>query len=168
MNTLPLFEPESVSPPCGNDDWFTRQTSSLVPAPVLAQSTSTLAHARTSTASSRHPYFDQQTDGLAHPWHARVWLNPPYSEPEPWVNKLLDEYSNYRVSAAIALLKDANDNAYLRCLAGYACILFASPRIPFLRGRTFRGQPAIRQRDILPRAFTGALYRGLQRNRLPG
>lgn len=27
-------------------------------------------------------------DGLATPWHGRVWLNPPYSEVDPWMEKM--------------------------------------------------------------------------------
>jgi len=27
-------------------------------------------------------------DGLEHPWHGKVWLNPPYSDAKTWLNKL--------------------------------------------------------------------------------
>jgi len=35
-------------------------------------------------------FYTQAEDGLASPWHGRVWMNPPYSKPEPWVRKFLE------------------------------------------------------------------------------
>ena len=39
-------------------------------------------------------------DGLTHEWHGRIWLNPPWSEPGKWAEKLLDERDAGRVTAA--------------------------------------------------------------------
>ena len=35
-------------------------------------------------------WYTQETDGLTSPWWGRVWMNPPYSNASPWVNKWLD------------------------------------------------------------------------------
>jgi hypothetical protein len=35
-------------------------------------------------------YYTQADDGLASPWFGRVWMNPPYSNATPWVNKFID------------------------------------------------------------------------------
>jgi hypothetical protein len=34
-------------------------------------------------------YYTQKTDGLTSDWNGVVWMNPPYSKPEPWVKKWL-------------------------------------------------------------------------------
>lgn len=34
-------------------------------------------------------YLTMADDGLATPWHGRVWCNPPYSSPGLWVDKWL-------------------------------------------------------------------------------
>ena len=35
-------------------------------------------------------WYTQETDGLASPWHGRVWMNPPFSKANPWVRKFIE------------------------------------------------------------------------------
>lgn len=35
-------------------------------------------------------YFDKKTDGLKNDWFGNVWMNPPYSNPTPWVHKFIE------------------------------------------------------------------------------
>jgi DNA N-6-adenine-methyltransferase (Dam) len=35
-------------------------------------------------------YFSAENDGLSQPWTGRVWMNPPYSNVTPWVDRFID------------------------------------------------------------------------------
>lgn len=36
--------------------------------------------------------FHKEMDGLKQDWWGNVWMNPPYSNPTPWVDKFLDHH----------------------------------------------------------------------------
>ncbi len=40
-----------------------------------------------STHVPAHHKYTEVDDGLTSPWFGRVWMNPPYSNPTPWVEK---------------------------------------------------------------------------------
>jgi hypothetical protein len=46
--------------------------------------------------------YTMADDGLSQPWFGRVWMNPPYSKPEPWVDRFI-EHAN-----GIALVPTSN------------------------------------------------------------
>jgi hypothetical protein len=35
-------------------------------------------------------YFDIHSDGLKARWFGTVWMNPPYSNPRPWIDKFIE------------------------------------------------------------------------------
>ena len=50
-------------------------------------------------------FYDAKTDGLAQPWHGRVWLNPPYGYLAPkFIEKFCDEFSNGSIQQGCLLL----------------------------------------------------------------
>lgn len=50
-------------------------------------------------------FYTKDDDGLLQPWEGRVYLNPPYSAPAPFLLKLIKEYQAGNVTQAIALCK---------------------------------------------------------------
>jgi hypothetical protein len=35
-------------------------------------------------------FYTQKDDGLSKDWFGRVWMNPPFSKPQPWVQKFVE------------------------------------------------------------------------------
>lgn len=71
-------------------------------------------------------YYTQEEDALTLPWAGRVWMNPPYSDPFPWVERLIGFYQAGTITAAITLLNIATTPAWARLLwrGGYrVCLL---------------------------------------------
>lgn len=67
-------------------------------------------------------------DGLQKDWFGRVWLNPPYSDPAPWLERLM-KHGN-----GIALVLASTDTKWFHDYAAKADgILFPRGRPTFLR-----------------------------------
>ena len=67
-------------------------------------------------------------DGLQKDWSGRVWLNPPYSEPSPWLDRLL------RHGNGVALVLASTDTRWFHDYVVKATgLLFVRGRPKFLR-----------------------------------
>lgn len=79
-------------------------------------------------------YYSQADNGLIQPWAGRIWCNPPYSDPLPWVERLIGFHRAGDVPAALLLLNVATTPAWARLLwgGGYPVCLFFS-RIQFVK-----------------------------------
>lgn len=69
-------------------------------------------------------------DGLRMNWKPKTYVNPPYSNPLPWVEKAIEE--SKKGNLIVMLLKsDTSTKVYARLLESKAKILFFSGRIKF-------------------------------------
>lgn len=78
-------------------------------------------------------FHTAQTDGLRPRirWSGRVWMNPPYSDPSPWVAKLIAEYEAGRCRAAVALLNARTGSGWFQALSRIAWRCEKRKRIKF-------------------------------------
>lgn len=57
-----------------------------------------LANKRLVSAGIRIPHwFTAAYSAFDHPWHPRVWLNPPYGDNAPWFRKIAEEFQTGRL-----------------------------------------------------------------------
>lgn len=75
----------------------------------------------------------KRDDGLARPWHGRVWCNPPYSRIAAFAAKLVREDALGNVEAAVLLCNASTDAAWFADLAERYPVLFSRGRVRFWR-----------------------------------
>lgn len=62
-------------------------------------------------------FFDEELDGLSEAWDSggKVWCNPPYSDPSPWVEKAVLEAEN-GVTTGMLLPWDHSTKWFQKCI----------------------------------------------------
>ena len=50
-------------------------------------------------------YYTEETNGLAHDWHCKVFMNHPYSDSKTWVPYAASQYRSGNVEEMILLIK---------------------------------------------------------------
>jgi phage N-6-adenine-methyltransferase len=84
-------------------------------------------------------FYTRDEDGLAQPWHGRVWMNPPFAQPlvQQFCDKLAESVRAGSVSAAITITNNATETAWFATLVGVATA------VCFPRGRVRFWQPNV-------------------------
>ena len=119
----------------GNNEWYT-------PAEYIVSARRVLGEIDLDPASSEEAnrvigasrYYDKDSDGLRQPWAGRVWMNPPYSQPEinQFCERLRDSWRSGAITAAIVLVNNATETAWFRTLIECASVVvFPSGRVRF-------------------------------------
>jgi hypothetical protein len=84
-------------------------------------------------------YYTREENGLEHPWHGRIWLNPPFGRRQTpgaktnqgyWILKLIEEYQAGRVTEAILLTTCRPDTSWFASLWQFS-ICFTDHKVGF-------------------------------------
>ena len=87
------------------DEWFTPKR--IVEAARAALGGIDLDPASTAAANrtvAADEFYTLADNGLARSWAGRVWLNPPYSRPEPWMDRLIYGWRTGDVPVGVTIL----------------------------------------------------------------
>ena len=131
-----LQAPEAhVSHNSGDNEWYTPPEYTSAVKEVLGSidldpASTEMANEQIGAAT----YYTKEDDGREHPWEGRVWMNPPYAQPEcaQFCAKLLSEYRAGTVTEAIVLVNDAMETDWLQALLEAASALcFPDGRLKF-------------------------------------
>lgn len=134
---IPLALTSSASP-----EWYTPpHVLDLVVELFGAIDLDPCAESDRSVPAARH--FTAAEDGLAHEWHGRVFLNPPYGKTIGlWMAKLRYEFAQRRVTEAIALVPAKPDTDWWAALDGeWMC--FVHGRLRFANSSTGAPFPSV-------------------------
>lgn len=117
-----------------SDDWYTPATYVEAARAVLGEIDLDPASCDIANRTVRAAkYYSIDHDGLAHPWAGRVWLSPPYgSLAGAFVGRLVTEYAEGRVSAAVVLVNaHSTDASWFQPLWDHP-LCFTNHRIDFI------------------------------------
>ena len=120
----------------GQNEWYTPQAHIDLAREVLEEidlDPATSPQAQETVQANT--FYTAEDNGLEKEWHGKVWMNPPYSQPaiQQFIEKLIKEYSEGRVTEAIVLTHNYTDTAWFH-LAASKCkaVCFTRGRIGFL------------------------------------
>lgn len=150
----------------GNNEWYTpshilEAARNVMGAIDIDPASSEIANNTVKAAT----FFTSEDDGLARPWHGRMWMNPPYAQPliVKFIERAIEQYCANNVPEAIILVNNGTDTAWGQTLLNSAAaICFPKSRIRFIdsagkpSGAPLQGQMIVylgKHRDKFFQAF---------------
>jgi ParB family chromosome partitioning protein len=112
-----------VSQNTGNNEWYTPKEYIAAATVVLGQiDLDPASSAEANAIVGAKTFYTLADEGTEQPWLGRVWLNPPYAQPEiqKFATKLADSVRAHDVSAAIVLVNNATETEWFRTIADVA------------------------------------------------
>jgi ParB family chromosome partitioning protein len=125
-----------VSKNSGNNEWYTPVEYVEAARAVLGEidlDPASCELANTNIKAAR--FWTADEDGLAREWSGRVWLNPPYGQPEiaDFAAKVVEEVTANRVVEAVVLVNNATETEWGQTLLARAdAVCLKRGRIKFL------------------------------------
>jgi len=130
------FVPVSQRDDYDSDEWYTpaeyidaarRTMGSIDLDPATCEMAQTIVQADV--------YLTKMDNGLGAKWlRENVWLNPPYSNSQTWIDKLLREVDGVFVKQAIVLVNNATETAWFQSLLARSTVVcFPGRRLQFWR-----------------------------------
>lgn len=78
-------------------------------------------------------FYTEADDGLSKPWYGRVFVNPPFSKPRPWLEKAITETTAGNAELVVALLPVKSDTRWWHdTVLGVAEMRFIKGRIRWI------------------------------------
>ena len=76
-------------------------------------------------------FYTKESNGLAADWYGKVWMNPPYSEVTPWMDKFI-QHGN-----GVCLVPAAKSRWLARIWEESDCALLMPTNLKFVRGNGY-------------------------------
>lgn len=127
-----LIDPKTLDAGDASDGWYTPPRYIVLARQVLGEidlDPASCSAAQAVVQATR--YYTEHEDGLIQPWYGRMWINPPYSAPTKWINKLLHHYRAGDVYSALVLTNAYCETNWWQDLATDATMLFFRGRLNF-------------------------------------